>query len=362
MIYNFTNLDQFENDVRLCSNIYLAAAGCYGQITGKYLNYRNINWQGYLDNNALIQGKRVNGKKIFSPNEIQERKACVIIICTIMRAEEIEEQLCLLGYLKENIFLIKKRNMWELMAGTMSEPQKYLERWNKLRGIGQKYQRCFVIGTGPSITISDLNMLRGEFTFSTNAILNCFDKGEWRPTCYCVDDPAAKERYIDKYGIENLVQECEYVICSMRSGMLQFADRYDNLLFYRSLDEYREDGSPLFSEDVLSNVYCGGTTLYGTLQAACWMGFKEIYLLGVDLGFAIEKHLNGTIERKGKETAIAAILKGSNDVHPIYEMEKILQGYCVVKKYAQEHGIKIQNATRGGKLEIFERVNLDTLF
>ena len=43
-------------------------------------------------------------------------------------------------------------------------------------------------------------------------------------------------------------------------------------------------------------------------------------------------------------------------------MEKILQGYCVVKKYAQEHGIKIQNATRGGKLEIFERVNLDDLF
>lgn len=362
MVYEFKNLQQFERDIKKYKHIYLAAAGCYGEITGKYLNYRNINWQGYLDNNALLQGKTVEEKKVFSPDEIREKEACTVIICTIMRAEEIEEQLCLLGYLKEKILLIKKRNMWELMASAMNSPQKYLERWKQLKGIGEKYNRCFVIGTGPSITISDLEMLQGEFTFSTNAIINCFHKGEWRPTCYCVDDPAAKKRYIDKYGMERLTHECQYVMCSMRSGMLQYADRYDNLLFYYSFDEYSEDGSPLFSENILSNTYCGGTTLYGVLQIAFWMGFKEIYLLGVDLGFAIEKHLDGTIERKGKEAATAAILKGSNDVQPIYEIEKILQGYSVVKRYAQEHGVKIQNATRGGKLEIFERVNLDTLF
>ncbi len=31
------------------------------------------------------------------------------------------------------------------------------------------------------------------------------------------------------------------------------------------------------------------------------------------------------------------------------------------KNYADSHGIKILNATRGGKLEVFERVNFDEI-
>ena len=362
MVYEFENLQQFEEDIKKYKYIYLAAAGCYGEITGRYLNNKNINWEGYVDNNGSLHGKTLNGKKIISPNEVKNKESSLIVICTIMCAEEIENQLCLLGILRENIYLIKKRNIWELMTSKLDMTRENMDRLKKLKGFGEKYHRCFVIGTGPSLTIKDLNMLKNEFTFSTNAIVNCFDMCTWRPMCYCVDDPAAKKRYVDEYGIERLAGECRYVICSMRSGMSQFADKYDNLFFYRSFDEYQEDGSPLFSEDILKNVYCGGTTLYGILQIALWMGFKEVYLLGVDLGFAIEKHLDGTIERKAQKTASANFIKNRNKMQPIYEIDKILRGYYVIKRYAQEHGVKIENATRGGKLEIFNRVNLDTLF
>jgi hypothetical protein len=36
--------------------------------------------------------------------------------------------------------------------------------------------------------------------------------------------------------------------------------------------------------------------------------------------------------------------------------------YSAAKKFADENGIKIYNATRGGKLEVFERVDFDSLF
>lgn len=39
-----------------------------------------------------------------------------------------------------------------------------------------------------------------------------------------------------------------------------------------------------------------------------------------------------------------------------------INAYQKIKKYADKKGIKIYNATRGGYLEIFERVNFDTLF
>lgn len=40
----------------------------------------------------------------------------------------------------------------------------------------------------------------------------------------------------------------------------------------------------------------------------------------------------------------------------------LLKTYESAQKYTKEHGIKIYNATRGGNLEVFERVDFDFLF
>jgi hypothetical protein len=37
----------------------------------------------------------------------------------------------------------------------------------------------------------------------------------------------------------------------------------------------------------------------------------------------------------------------------------MIEAYREAKKYADLHNIKIYNATRGGMLEVFERVDLD---
>ena len=42
---------------------------------------------------------------------------------------------------------------------------------------------------------------------------------------------------------------------------------------------------PLFSEDVARVVYGGATVTYACIQIAVYMGFKEIYLLGVDCNY-----------------------------------------------------------------------------
>ena len=47
-----------------------------------------------------------------------------------------------------------------------------------------------------------------------------------------------------------------------------------------------------------------------------------------------------------------------NTVYP----ERMQAAYESAREYADAHGIKIYNATRGGELEVFERVNFDCLF
>ena len=98
---------------------------------------------------------------------------------------------------------------------------------------------------------------------------------------------------------------------------------------------------------------------YMCIQIAVYMGVKEIILLGVDHNYAVSRRPDGTIiKHEGVKNRFHE-KDGIICVPSLYAMEL---AYKAAKKYADEHGIKIFNATRGGKLEVFERVDFDTLF
>ena len=104
-----------------------------------------------------------------------------------------------------------------------------------------------------------------------------------------------------------------------------------------------------FSGNAYAIVYGAFTVACSAMQLAVYMGFKEIYLIGCDCDYSGERrHFDD--------------FKVENE-HPIIDEEgKMVMTYETVKRYADEHGIKIYNATRGGKLEVFERVDFDSLF
>ena len=56
-----------------------------------------------------------------------------------------------------------------------------------------------------------------------------------------------------------------------------------------------------------------------------------------------------------------AISKKYNESY-MADIDLQLAGYKAAKEYVDSHGIEIYNATRGGKLEVFPRVNFDDLF
>jgi hypothetical protein len=54
-------------------------------------------------------------------------------------------------------------------------------------------ERCFVIGNGPSLTTSDLDLLRGELAIASNGIFLAYSQTEFRPTYYLVEDTLVAE-------------------------------------------------------------------------------------------------------------------------------------------------------------------------
>lgn len=208
-----------------------------------------------------------------------------------------------------------------------------------------KYEgkRCFIIGNGPSLTVSDLEKLKGETTFASHGIFYIYDKTDWRPTFYCAQDA---KLISEKYDvIKNFCSESINFF-----GVVSYIENYpkftkDALLVNLIIEEF-EDNYPKFSEDLSIGAYEGLTVTYFNIQLAIYMGFKEIYLLGVDHFYSGDE--NDHFSQKDICTNVP-------------QTDKTTFSYMKAQQYAKSHGIKIINVTRGGHLEVFERENFDDL-
>jgi hypothetical protein len=84
------------------------------------------------------------------------------------------------------------------------------------------------------------------------------------------------------------------------------------------------------------------------------MGFKEIYLLGVDATVPGKYHDDTSHFCKDY------ISKSKTSLMCFIDEPRL--AYRAAKEYAENKDITIYNATRGGELEVFQRVNFDELF
>ena len=221
--------------------------------------------------------------------------------------------------------------------------------YEKLKILKDKHkgEKCFIVATGPSLLMEDLDKLRDEITFSMNSIFLSFDETDWRVTYYGIQFPEFYNKY--KNYIDRLDIEVK-LVGDVISKQVKLSDDYYiyplNMLNHNwSHKKYHSK----FSDDAFEVVYSGSTITYSLIQLAVYMGFKEIYLIGVDCNYSSNKNNHfkdyGIVDPAASEVS-----------------KKMICAYKEAKKYADRNQIKIYNATRGGMLEVFERVDLDTLF
>lgn len=234
--------------------------------------------------------------------------------------------------------------------------KKIKKYFNKYTG-----RRCFLIGNGPSLRAADLTLLheKGEVTFGFNRIYNIFEDTPWRPTFYISQDEKM---------LKGCVQEVDRLALPVKFVPIQLhwyhdINIHDAIYFnmnWQSLDD------PLryeFSDDIAHSIQCASTGMYTAAQIAAYMGFTEIYLIGVDHHFQISQNNKGEIIVDNTVKDYFSD-KYNSDKQNLYipNTEKSTLTYVAMKKHCEQRGIKVYNATRGGKLEVFERVDFDQLF
>lgn len=223
------------------------------------------------------------------------------------------------------------------------------KRYMSLKGYRNKYsgKRCFIACTGPSLSIEDLESLKNEYVFGMNSICLIHDKTEWKPDFFGVQDNAVFEKVKDA-----MLSTDNGVVFLPHSYKEKYPDIPNNWVSifvcgaYHLYEAYAlHKYFSKFSYDCYECIYDGYSITYTLIQLAVYMGFKEIYLLGADSNYLGEKQHFIEHGHYASNTDIAT--------------DRLINTYEQAKKSTEAIGVNMFNATRGGMLEVFPRVNLD---
>lgn len=249
----------------------------------------------------------------------------------------------------------------------LEEPYFYSNNSKKMKSFKNKFKgkRCFIIGNGPSLNLIDLEKLNGEYTFGVNSIFYKTESTGFKPTFYVVEDGHVVDdniSEINKYSVEYKFFPSVY------KGKLK---KSANTTFFNMNRGFYEINSPncnlpRFSTDCSQRIYCGQSVTIINLQLAYYMGFEEVYLIGMDFSY----HIPDSAEIDGD--SITSNEDDCNHFDPRYfgkgkkwhdpKLDNVLASYKMNKLVFEHFGRKIYNATIDGKLEVFERIDFETLF
>ena len=218
-----------------------------------------------------------------------------------------------------------------------------------------KGEVCFVIGNGPSMTVEDLDKIHslGIKSFGCNKIYLVFDKTEWRPDYFLVSD-------------SKIVSDIDYEKTGLDKKHMFFPRKFKKDIGFGNYYEllmhnWLEHGD--FSTDAHKGIYQCETIIAEAIQVAYYMGFSKVYIIGVDFSYnmqSVDKENKTFVNGEGNY-----FIKGYSRPGEILnlgnERSNIL-GFTAARKAFEDTGREIYNATRGGKLEVFKRKNLDDVF
>lgn len=237
-----------------------------------------------------------------------------------------------------------------------------------LANLKDKYRgkRCFIIGNGPSLNLVDLDKLKDEYSFGVNSIYYKESDG-FKPYFYTVEDSHVIKDNIDE--ISNFAVKYKFIPTEYKHLINE--EFYSQIIFYPMNTGFYQPYSPnyekpRFSEDITKQIFCGQSVTIINLQLAYYMGFKEVYLIGMDFSYKIPESAivdgDSILSTEDDENHFDPRYFGAGKKWHDPKLHNVLASYQLCKKMYSNDNRIIFNATKGGKLEVFDRVDYDEIF
>lgn len=227
------------------------------------------------------------------------------------------------------------------------ESKRKLARFKNLH----QGQRCFIIGNGPSLKNTDLSLLKDEFSFGMNRVYLLFPELGFTTTYYLSVNSLVIEQCRHEIEALNMPK-----FLSWRSRKLIQPD--ENTIFLHTTYT-----GARFARDARGRLWEGATVTYVALQLAYFMGFSPVILIGVDHSFTSQGKPNTTIISQGDDPDhFHAQYFGKGFRWQLPDLETSERAYQLALRAYQEANREVWDATVGGKLSVFPKVDYASLF
>jgi hypothetical protein len=275
----------------------------------------------------------------------------------------------LIHQMKQTLKKIIPNPIWQFAGGSYDSirripelPAAYLHPWRResirrlaaLKDI-HAGKRAFIIGNGPSLRRTNLSRLRDEFTFGMNRIYLLFPELGFSTTYFVSINDLVIEQFVDE--ILALPMPKFLAWRSRRHFPANLPLAQLPTFLYTSYTGVR------FSPEIGGRVWEGATVTNVALQLAFHMGFQQVILIGVDHNFASRGEANKTVVSQGDDPDhFAPNYFGKGAKWQLPDLDTSEAGYTLAREAYGKAGREVLDATVGGKLTIFPKVDYDSLF
>lgn len=233
-------------------------------------------------------------------------------------------------------------------------------------------ERCFILGNASSLNNHNLKKLAGEKIFSVSYGYLHPDYPTYKPQFHCL--PQLTLSNADKGLNEKKASQFLNDIFKNTMGATLFLHKGIKKVNYATKYSHRDvcfigtSAAAKFDNkiDLTRYIYPIQSVPQMAISVALYMGFKEIYLLGVEhdelCSLKYEYFFNRSkIIFSDPDVDESNKLKIQR-LHLFKTYVKLFEGYDRLKKIANNHGCKIYNCSSTSFLDVYSLVNFDKLF
>jgi hypothetical protein len=233
-------------------------------------------------------------------------------------------------------------------------------------------ERCFVLCNGPSVLKQDLRLLEGETVISVSNGYHHPLYGSFRPRYHCLPqvtyDVLTEDEAVDWFremhaslGSAELILSCTEEPLVRHHGL--FPGR---VVRYVKLSEDMDRMPGREIPDLAAPIPHVQSVSVLCLMVAMYLGFRTIYLLGVDhdqFRTGTYTYFYAPTVLRGKDTTVGADGRVRTSHYDEFQaLARLWRQYRHLREVAAANGVEIFNATAGGELDEFPRVGFESLF
>lgn len=261
---------------------------------------------------------------------------------------------------------------------TTSDIAHLVQRNSELKD-RHKGERCFILATGPSVKNQDLTVLQGELCIAVSHFFLHKDIRTIAPRYHVLAPyhPPFTFKEIKKVfdGFNEFYSDdmiylfghnpYEFSVFKFLQNNPAYARKNAYFVNYTRCCQL-DDNNYMNPEvwDIAKDPFQIRTVIYTAIQAAIYMGCKEIYLVGCDHDYLsdMKRVTNHHFYREEAGVSDAEHLSAFTSERWFGEYYFRWKQYRLIREYVEGCGCKIVNATKGGMLDVFPRIALEELF